>query len=40
MNSFGSSTGAAQEVIYMGGHNVPPLVSIGLSLLDRDIPAM
>ena len=26
MSLFGASTEAAQEIIYMGGHNVPPLV--------------
>ena len=30
MSSFGASTEAAQEIIYMGGHNVPPSCRIGL----------
>ena len=32
MSSFGASLEAVQEIIYMGGHNVPPpLCRIGLS---------
>ena len=31
MSSFGAFTEAAQEIIYMGGHNVPPSCRIGLT---------